>query len=206
MPDSRLRAKVIPSAAPKALPVEPKGINGDKDDEAAMMGSMDEMAEKTERSIKIAEEKFKKYGIQTPEGYPGNSDAKRKGGEISEGKGAVAHPRYSIRRDRQRQQELELQIKACDDRIARDEEHVKKEEDQMKNLKDRIHHDAVTLKATNDIIESKKLKKSKKTHRISRNSDAKRKGGEISEGKGAVAHPRYSIRRGQTKTTGIRYK
>ena len=33
--------------------------------------------------------------------------------------------------DRQRQQELELQIKACDDRIARDEEHVKKEEDQI---------------------------------------------------------------------------
>ena len=68
--------------------------------------------------------------------------------------------------DRQRQHELELQIKACDDRIAQDERHVKEEEDQMKDLKDRIHHDAVTLKATNDIIESKKKLKAVENKRL----------------------------------------
>ena len=68
--------------------------------------------------------------------------------------------------DRQRQHELELQIKACDDRIAQDERHVKEEEDQMKDLKDRIRHDAVTLKTTNDIIESKKKLKAVENKRL----------------------------------------
>ena len=55
--------------------------------------------------------------------------------------------------------ELEAQIKACDDQIAKDEKHIQEEENEMKNLKDRIRHDAVTLKATNDIIETEnKLK------------------------------------------------
>ena len=37
--------------------------------------------------------------------------------------------------------ELELQIKACDDRIAQDERHVK----EGRSNEDQIHHDAVTL-------------------------------------------------------------
>ena len=36
----------------------------------------------------------------------------------------------------------------------------------MKDLKDRIHHDAVTLKATNDIIESKKKLKAVENKRL----------------------------------------
>ena len=59
-----------------------------------------------------------------------------------------------------------MQIKACDDRIAQDERHVKEEEDQMKDLKDRIHHDAVKLKTTNDIIESKKKLKAVENKRL----------------------------------------
>ena len=36
----------------------------------------------------------------------------------------------------------------------------------MKDLKDRIRHDAVTLKATNDIIESKKKLKAVENKRL----------------------------------------
>ena len=61
--------------------------------------------------------------------------------------------------DKQRQHELELQIKACDDRIAQDERHVKEEEDQIGRLKEKLADDELVL-ADNEkqfhVVESEK--------------------------------------------------
>ena len=73
----------------------------------------------------------------------------------------------------------------------------------MKDLKDRIHHDAVKLKATNDIIESKKKLKAVENKRLEEMHEIEmlRQKEERLIRKGSITRPRYSNGCRQTETT-----
>ena len=150
-------------------PEESTSINND--DNTTTIKSVSQMAEMTERlsKKKIAEVNLRNIEAKRLKDMHEIEMLKQKEERlIREKEKSITRSRVfkRTRTNRQRQRELELQIKACDDRIAQDERHVKEEEDQMKDLKDRIHHDAVKLKTTNDIIESKKKLKAVENKRL----------------------------------------
>ena len=76
--------------------------------------------------------------------------------QIAEDEKHIQEENNALEEDRKKQMELEAQIKACDNQIAEDEKHIQEENRNEEFKKDRIRHDAVTLKATNDIIETEK--------------------------------------------------